>query len=75
MSCLTRAISTRAISRRRQRASARHFRRGCRAAVARAFTAARLYLNGTIPTLAQAAVCCGSNVAYVWSAPLTVDRS
>jgi hypothetical protein len=54
---------------RRQRASVRrHFRNGQRAAALRAFTAARLYLAKSIPTLAEAAVSCGSNIQYVRAA-------
>ena len=54
---------------RRQRASVRrHFRHGWRAAAARAFTGAELYLNRTTPTLAVAAACCGSNVPYIQAA-------
>ena len=53
----------------RQRQSARrHFRHGKRAAATRAFTGARLYLNGAVPTLAAAADSTGSNVAYVQAA-------
>jgi hypothetical protein len=53
----------------RQRQSARrHFRHGKRAAATRAFTGARLYLNGAVPTLAAAADSAGSNVAYVQAA-------
>jgi hypothetical protein len=56
-------------SSRRQRASARrHFRDGCSAAVARAFIAARLYLDRTLPTLAQAVAGTGSNTVYVRAA-------
>jgi hypothetical protein len=41
---------------RRQRASPRrHFRHGWRAAVVRAFTGARLYLDKQVPTLRTAA--------------------
>src|SRR5262245_1705410 len=61
-------------TRPRQRASARrHFRHGCRAAAARAFTAAGIYLDGTIPTLAQAADCCGSNVPYIQAAIILIQ--
>jgi hypothetical protein len=53
----------------RQRASARrHFRHGWRAAVVRAFTGARLYLDKQVSTLAKAAESCGSNVQYVRAA-------
>jgi hypothetical protein len=53
----------------RQRQSVRrHFRHGKRAAATRAFTGARLYLNGAVPTLAAAADSTGSNVAYVQAA-------
>jgi hypothetical protein len=55
--------------RRRQRASARrHFRHGCRAAAARAFTAAEIYLDKRVPSLAAAAMHCGSNVPYIQAA-------
>jgi len=55
--------------RRRQRASARrHFHDGCRAAAARAFTAAEIYLDKKVPSLAAAALHCGSNVQYVQAA-------
>ena len=61
-------------ARRRQRASARrHFRLGWRAAAARAFTGAELYLNKTAPTLAAAAACCGSNVQYVQAAIVLIQ--
>jgi hypothetical protein len=61
-------------ARRRQRASARrHFRHGWRAAAARAFTGAELYLNKTAPTLAAAAACCGSNVQYVQAAIVLIQ--
>jgi hypothetical protein len=64
----------RATHRRRQRASARrHFRYGWRAAAARAFTGAELYLNKTIPSLAVAAVRCGSNVHYVRAAIVLIQ--
>jgi hypothetical protein len=54
---------------RRQRASARrHFRNGHCAAVVRAITAARLYLDGRAPSLAAAAEACGSNVLYIRAA-------
>jgi hypothetical protein len=59
--------------RRRQRKSARrHFRNGWRAAAARAFTTAELYLNGRIPTLATAAARCGSNVPYLQAAIILI---
>jgi len=49
---------------RRQRASARrHFRHGWRAAAAQAFTAAEIYLDKRVPSLAAAAMHCGSNQA------------
>jgi hypothetical protein len=51
---------------RRQRASSRrHFRHGRRAAVVRATSGARLYLDGRVSSLAAAAEACGSNVQYV----------
>src|SRR5262245_53161376 len=59
----------RSTSCRRQRASARrHFHDGCRAAAARAFTAAEIYLDNRVPSLAAAALHCGSNVQYVQAA-------
>jgi hypothetical protein len=54
---------------RRQRASAgRHFRNGHRAAVVRAVTGARLYLDGRVSSLAAAAEACGSNINYIRAA-------
>jgi hypothetical protein len=55
---------------RRRRWSARqHFLRdGQRAAVLRAITAARGYLDGTFPTLCVAAQSCGTNPTYVRAA-------
>jgi hypothetical protein len=41
------------------------FRRGERLAVIRAMTAAKLYMDKSVPTLAAAATSCGSNVPYV----------
>jgi hypothetical protein len=65
----TRRYTARQPRRRRQRASARrHFRNGYRAAAARAFTAAELYLNKTAPTLAAAAIRCGSSLGYLQAA-------
>src|SRR5215831_10026569 len=59
---------------RRQRASVRrHFRHGWRAAAARAFTGAELYLNRTASTLAVAAACCGSNVPYIRAAIVLIQ--
>src|SRR5262249_14113184 len=59
---------------RRQRASARrHFRYGCRAAAARAFTAAEIYLDRRVPSLAAAAMHCGSNVPYVQAAIILIQ--
>ena len=61
--------------RRRQRASARrHFRHGCRAAAARAFTAAEIYLDKRVPSLAAAAMHCGSNVQYVQAAIVLIQN-
>jgi hypothetical protein len=61
-------------SRRRQRASARrHFHYGCRAAAARAFTAAEIYLDKRVPSLAAAAMHCGSNVQYVQAAIVLIQ--
>jgi len=62
--------------RRRQRASARrHFRHGCRAAAARAFTAAEIYLDKKVPSLAAAAMHCGSNVQYVRAAIVLIQNA
>jgi hypothetical protein len=54
--------------RRSRQSSRRHFRSGQRAAVVRAATAAKLYLEKSVPTLAAAAEACGTNVAYVRAA-------
>src|SRR6185436_1040173 len=54
------------------RSSRRHFRGRKRAAVLRAMTAARLYLDQTAPTLAAAAVECGSNERYVRAAVILI---
>jgi hypothetical protein len=54
--------------RRSRQSSRRHFRNGQRAAVVRAATAAKLYLEKSVPTLAAAAEACGTNVAYVRAA-------
>jgi hypothetical protein len=55
--------------RQRQRQSPhRRFRNGKRAAALRAFTAATLYASGSAPSVAAAAVCCGSCVQYVRAA-------
>ena len=60
---------------RRQRASARrHYRHGCRAAAARAFTAAEIYLDKRVPSLAAAAMHCGSNVQYVQAAIVLIQN-
>jgi hypothetical protein len=53
---------------KRYRSARRLFRHGQRAAVLRAFTAAGLYIDKTIPSLVTAAESCGSNVAYVTAA-------
>jgi hypothetical protein len=55
-------------ARRRRQSARRHFRGGCRAAVMRATTGARLYLDGKAPSLAAAAEACGSNIHYVRAA-------
>ena len=55
---------------KRNRSPRRHFRHGHRAAVMRAITAAKLYLNKTIPRLGLAAEFCGSNTAYVTAAAI-----
>jgi hypothetical protein len=52
----------------------RHFRHGRCAAVVRAITAARLYLKGEVPSLADAAEACGSNSHYV-KAAITLIKS
>ena len=60
----------------RQRASARrHFHDGCRAAAARAFTAAEIYLDKKVPSLAAAAMHCGSNVQYVRAAIVLIQNA
>jgi hypothetical protein len=50
----------------------RYFRHGQRAAALRAITAGKLYASGAIPSLALAAVSCGSNVAYVKAAVILI---
>jgi hypothetical protein len=60
--------------RRPYRSSRAHFRKDRCAAAVRAFTAAELYLTGKVPTLADAALGCGSNVAYIIAA-ITLVRS
>ena len=60
--------------RHRYRSSRRHFRNQQRAAVIRGVTGAKLYLDGTLPTLATAATACGSNAHYV-SAAVTLLKS
>ena len=57
----------------RYRSSRRHFRGHERAAVIRAMTAARLYMNKTVPTLAAAATACGSNPPYVRAAVTMIE--
>ena len=57
-----------------RRSPRRHFRNRQRAAVVRAVTAARVYASGVAPTLAAAAIACGSNVAYV-AAAVTLLKS
>jgi hypothetical protein len=64
-------------ARRRPRHRLRHrsrhqFHNGRRAAVLRAVTAARLWLNGQAPTLAAAAACCGASLGYVWAALILI---
>jgi hypothetical protein len=49
----------------RRQSARRHFRNGRRAAVVRACTAARIYLDGKAPSLAVAAEACGSNIHYI----------
>jgi hypothetical protein len=53
---------------RRRQSPRRHFRNGHRAAVVRATTGARLYLDKAVPSLAAAAESCGSNVQYIQAA-------
>lgn len=53
---------------RQYRSSHRRFRNGQCAAVLRAVTGGRLYLNKAVPTLASAAECVGSNVQYIKAA-------
>jgi hypothetical protein len=55
-------------TRRRRQSARRHFRNGHRAAVVRACTGARLYLDGRTSSLAAAAEACGSNVNYIRAA-------
>jgi uncharacterized membrane protein YecN with MAPEG domain len=55
-------------TRRHRQSPRRHYKNGHRAAVVRAATAARLYLDGSVPSLAAAAEACGSNIHYVRSA-------
>jgi hypothetical protein len=52
----------------RHRSPRRHLRNGERAAVIRAMTAAKLYLDQTAPTVVFAATACGSNAHYVRAA-------
>src|SRR5215813_12528567 len=60
-------------ARHRQRASTRrHFRYGCRAAPARAFTAAEIYIDKRVPTLAAAALHCGASVPYIQAAIILI---
>jgi hypothetical protein len=60
-------------TRRRRQSARRHFRNGHRAAVVRATTAARLYLDGRAPSLAAAAEACGSNITYVRAAIILIQ--
>jgi len=53
---------------RRYHSSRRLFRNQQRAAVIRAVTGAKIYLDGTLPTLAAAAIASGSNAHYVGAA-------
>jgi hypothetical protein len=62
------------VARPRRQRVCRRFRHGVCTAALRAVTAARLYLSGTVPNLAKAAVSCGSNVCYVRAA-IAVLRS
>jgi hypothetical protein len=54
------------------RSARRRVRNGCRAAVMRALSGARRYLNGEVPTLDAAAAWCGSNVTYVRAAVILI---
>jgi hypothetical protein len=65
---ITPSVTSSTPVRRRHQSSRRQFRDGQCAAALRAITAARLYLNKTVPTLALAAASCGSNVNYVRAA-------
>src|SRR5262245_16851072 len=58
---------------RRRASPRRHFRNGCRAAAARALTAARLYVDKKVLTLAAAAACCGSSVPYVQAGIVLIE--
>ena len=53
---------------RHNRSSRRHFRDHRRAAVLRAITGAKLVIAGTVSSISEAAMCCGSNRAYVAAA-------
>ena len=59
--------------RRPYRRRGRHFRGRERAAPKRAFTAARLYLDREVPTLAAAATSCGSCPGYVRAAAVLIE--
>ncbi len=61
-------------TRRRRQSARRHFRSGQRAAALRALTGAKLYLSGTVSTLAAAAASCGSNIIYIQAA-ITLIKS
>jgi hypothetical protein len=50
---------------RHRRSARRHFQNGQRLAALRAITAAKGYLAGIFPTIAVAAMSCGSNRIYV----------
>jgi hypothetical protein len=60
---------------RRRQSARRHFRNGHRAAVIRAVTGARLYLDGKASSLAAAAEACGSCVQYIQSAIILLKAS
>lgn len=57
---------------KRYRPRHRRMRKGRCAAAVRALTAARLYLDGQVPSLAAAALCCGSCRAYVQAALILI---
>ncbi len=58
----------------RHRSSRRHYKGGQCAAALRAITGAKLYINNSIQTLAEAAISTGSNIRYV-TAAVTLIKS